>query len=282
MEDLGPFVTPHSHSHDFVAKSNGQPYRIWVATPARRQPGVVRPVLYTLDANASFGMVVETARFLAFENAIPQVIVVGIGYPDADFRTGMLLRNYDLSPSHDDEYVQMAAEQGQPLPEMGLGGAPGFLRFITEEVTPFVEETYGADPNDRALFGFSLGGLFATFALLQAEPALQRFILGSPSLWWKRREMFELEEKRAEGSRELPARVFISAGDEEEMPGRGRLNAFRMVSNTVEFAGRLDGRGYEGLEVELKVFEGAGHQQPPMLVRGLKSIYRGFQPPRPD
>jgi hypothetical protein len=66
------------------------------------------------------------------------------------------------------------------------------------------------------------------------------------------------------------------------MPGRGGLNAFRMVSNTVEFAGRLDGRGYEGLEVELKVFEGAGHQQPPMLVRGLKSIYRGFQPPCPD
>jgi len=35
-----------------------------------------------LDANAVFGTVTETARFLAMLKEIPEIILVGIGYPD--------------------------------------------------------------------------------------------------------------------------------------------------------------------------------------------------------
>jgi hypothetical protein len=47
-----------------------------------------------------------------------------------------------------------------------------------------------------------------------------------------------------------------------------------MVSNALEFAVRLNSRGYEGLEIEHQTIVRAGHQQPPMLVHGLRSIYR--------
>jgi hypothetical protein len=54
-----------------------------------------------------------------------------------------------------------------------------------------------------------------------------------------------------------------------------------MVSNAVEFASTLDTRGYQGLELWLKVFEGAGHEQATMLVRGLKAVYSGAKASRP-
>ena len=273
MEDLGRFMLPNSHTYDFVARSNGQPYRVWVSTPAKAEPGKPRPVLYVLDGNFSFASMTETTRMLAFGGEIPPVIVVGVGYPvESD---AMIRRNYELTPSIDRDYLERAAKMNQPLDLRGLGGASGFLEFITGEVAPFVEETYGADPDDRGLSGFSLGGLFTLWVLLQQPPVFHRYIAGSPSLWWDRRMLFDAEKGRAEGPKSLAARLFVSAGEAEQTPGGPLPSWAGMVSNAVEFAGTIAGRGYEGLEVELQVIPRVGHQAPPMLVQGLTSVYRG-------
>jgi predicted alpha/beta superfamily hydrolase len=274
LEDLGPFTIANSHSHDFVAKSNGQSYRAWVATPAKPVPGQLRPVLYTLDANFSFGAVAEASRMLAFSGEIPPVIVVGIGYPVA-MPQPMFLRNFELTPTTDHDYLERAAKQNQPMGPNGHAGAAGFLEFITEELAPAIEEQYGGDANDRALSGFSLGGLFTAYALLQQPLAFQRFIVGSPSFWWDNRVMFEMEAKRAEGSKSLPARVFVSAGELEQAVGGPLPSWARMVTNALEFAAVLASRKYEGLEIEHQTVLNVGHQQPPMLVQGLTSVYRG-------
>jgi predicted alpha/beta superfamily hydrolase len=276
MEDLGPFSLANTHTHDFTAASNGQQYRAWVATPAKPVPGQLRPVLYTLDANWTYGMVVETARFLAFGGLIPPVIVVGIGYPGrSGDRDSMILRNYELTPSSDAAYLERAANHGQPTGPNGLGGADGFLSFIADELAPAVEGLYGADPADRALFGYSLGGLFAVYALLQERPTFARYIVGSPSLWWDDRMLFDVEERRAERSKSLPARVFVSAGEQEEVPGGDPPPWAQMVSNALQFSSRLASRKYEGLELDYQLIPQVGHQQTPMLVQGLRSIYRG-------
>lgn len=285
MEDLGPFTIPNSHTHDFVANSNGRRYRVHVATPGKKVPGQPRSILYTTDANMSFGQMVETTRMLAFAGVIPPVIVVGIGYAEVTLREGMTMRNYELTHTVDTAYIERSAKQGTPVTVVGLAGAPGFLQFIRDELAPVVEELYGGDPNDRALTGFSLGGLFTLWALLQEPPMFQRYIAGSPSLWWDERRLFKDEASRAGGSKALDARVFISAGEEEEIPGGPLPASFRMVSNALEFAGVLSERRYEGLEVEYQLVPRVGHQQPPMLVQGLKSIYRGHpgivRPPVP-
>jgi predicted alpha/beta superfamily hydrolase len=283
MEDLGRFTLANSHTHDFVAQSNGHPYRVWVSTPAKPVPGQVRPVVYVLDGNFSFASLTETTRMLAFSGEIPPVIVAGIGYQgDSD---SMVRRNYELTPSADDEYTERAATMNRQLDPRGFAGAPGFLRFLVEEVAPFVEETYGGDPADRTLFGYSLGGLFTVWALLQEPSSFRRYIAGSPSLWWDRRMMFEVERGRAEGPKSLPARVFLSAGESEQIPG-GRLPAWsRMVSNVIEFADILGSRHYEGLELEFQVIPRVGHQAPPMTVQGLTSVFQGHPgivlPPTP-
>lgn len=274
LDDLGPFAIPHSHSHDFIAKSNGQPYRVWVATAGKPDPSNPLPALFVVDANAQFGTLVETARLLI--GTIPQIVVVGVGYPDLrSSRDVLTMRAHELTPSHDESHALRTTERGMSLPPNGLGGAPAFLQFITEEAAPFIEERYACDPNDRALFGYSLGGLFTLFALLQEKPAFRRYIAGSPSLWWDNRMLFELERQRAGGPKQLPARVFISAGEQEEQPRQQETAPFRMVSNALEFAGLLGSRAYEGLELDFRIISASGHDAPPMLVDGLKSVYRG-------
>ena len=51
-------------------------------------------------------------------------------------------------------------------PDGSGGGAPDFLRFISEELMPFVNANYPADADDCGLAGDSLGGLFVLYAML--------------------------------------------------------------------------------------------------------------------
>lgn len=274
MEDLGPFTVPYTRTHHFTAESNGRDYRVFVCTPSAKAPDRPLPVLYALDANGGFGTVVETARMMMLGNEIEPVIVVGIGY-NAGLREMMALRNYELTSSVDPAFIERAAAQGQSLGDNSLGGAPGFLHFIGEQLAPFIESEYGGSPDDRGIWGYSLGGLFATFALLQPSPVFQRYIIGSPSLWWHNREMFPLEEARAIAGGRLDANVFISAGELEELPGLAEMAPFRMVSNAVEMAGRLGSRGYEGFRIKSHIFPGESHQSAigPTIARGLRVVY---------
>jgi predicted alpha/beta superfamily hydrolase len=274
VEDLGPFTLENTHTHDFVAASNGQRYRAWVATPARKVEGQRRPVLYAVDGNWSFGSVTETVRMCTFSGEIPPVIVVGIGYP-VPMPQPMRLRDYELTPSTNRAARERAAKLGTPPGPNGHGGAEGFLQFITRELAPAIEEEYGGDPADRTLCGYSLGGLFTAYALLQEPLSFRRFIAGSPSLWWDERHLFGVEERRAQGPKSMPARVFVSAGEEEEMVGGTLPPWAKMLTNALEFSTRLASRGYDGLELEYQTILRAGHQQPPMLVHGLRSVFRG-------
>jgi len=285
LEDLGPFSITNSHTHGFVAKSNGRHYRVAVATPGKKIPGQPRPVLYVTDGDMNFGSAVEATRMLAFGGEIPPVIVVGLGYAGATPLSVMTMRNFELTHTLDADYIERTAKSPAPVTAEGLAGAPGFLEFIRDELAPQIDEVYGGDPGDRALFGYSLGGLFTLWALLQEDSGFQRFIAGSPSLWWDRRGLFEEEARRAAGAKDLAVRVFVSAGEREEFPG-GPLPAFAgMVSNAVAFATTLASRGYEGMEVDLHLIPNVGHQMPPMLVQGLTSVYRGHpgivRPPVP-
>jgi hypothetical protein len=275
MEDLGPFVLPYTRTHDFVAKSNGRSYRVFVSTPSGKPPEKPLPVLYALDGNAGYGTVVETARWMAFGGEIEPMVIVGIGYPTTNIMEAMVRRTYELSPSHDAAFVERAKVEGQPLPEGGLGGAAGFLRFIDEELAPLIEAEYAGGGLDRGLFGFSLGGLFAAYALLQARPVFQRFSIGSPSLWWNEREMFAVENQLHESGSALKARVFMSAGELEETPGAARMAPFRMVSNAIEMGGILGSRGYAGLDIKTHIFPGESHQSVigATVARGLRVLY---------
>ena len=122
------------------------------------------PVLYVLDAEWNFRKVVGIVDHLSASRRIPPMIVVGV--PNR-LRAGRISRFTDLAPAH--------AERTESA------GAQRFLRFVAEELIPFVDERYRTAPH-RTLLGHSLGGLFAVFALLEKPEAFTGFIAISPSL----------------------------------------------------------------------------------------------------
>ena len=250
----------------------GRQYQISVALPRGYQESTASyPVLYAVDANGQFGTVVETARLLYFAGAqIPQLVIVGIGYPYGGWQIDAEPhRIVDFFSTLDQEWIADRLP-GWPHPEASyeMGYANEFLSFIRDELFPMVEVEYRVEPNGRALYGHSGGGWFGLFALFRGQGAFERVIVGSPSLWWDDNLMFEIESSFAETNPSLEARVFLSVGSEEE-------GVFPMVSGLEQMAGVLERREYELLDWRDHYFEGENHVSviPSTISRGLRFIY---------
>lgn len=212
----------------------------------------------------------ETVRALGLiEQSIPQIIVVGVGYPVGVYWNAIALRDVDLTPTKDaaceaDARLSWPARFPRPL---GSGGGPDFLRFIGEELIPFVEKEYRVSAEDRAIYGFSKGGLFVLYALLHRPLLFQRYIAGSPSLWWDSEVTFRFEETFSSTNSSLPVRLFISVGTDEPRE--------RMVDPIRRFTEQLEQRSYAGLDLTVHYFEGESHDSavPGTISRGLRSVF---------
>ncbi|WP_334151739.1 alpha/beta hydrolase-fold protein [Microbacterium sp.] len=230
-------------------------YKISVALPSGyNADGAPYRVLYVTDANAEFGLAVETARLNA-----PGTVVVGIGYdnPGQGFTASGVPRTLDLTPT----------DIGVATPS---GGAPEFLSFLRDELVPQIDRDFNVDPGDRALMGHSFGGLFATYTLLHNEGLFQRFVIASPSIWWDDRTILETESEYAAENDALDARVFLSVGSLEET-----TSGFPMTSDMIGFARTLTSRSYDGLELGAHVFADETHLSVigAAFSRGIRFIY---------
>jgi predicted alpha/beta superfamily hydrolase len=255
------------------------------------------PVVYTLDANGTFGTVTEAVRMAAFGGELPPALVVGIGYPVGEFAETLNLRMRDYTPTSDTAFVTYAHGLWGSQGGAQSGGAEAFLRFIREELKPFIEKNYPADPSDATLIGHSFGGLFATYALFHHPDTFKRYVISSPSLWWDRKVSFEFEKEYSKASKDLPATVFLSVGGLENTTElqksasrypeqmRKAIEAYyakagppEMVELLGPFAKALRDRRYPGLQLSSHVFPDETHMSVPATIvnRGLRVVFGTF------
>ena len=134
------------------------------------------------------------------------------------------------------------------------GGAAVFSRFVSEELVPFVDARYATAPDERALMGHSLGGLFAVYQFLVQTRDAQTFThiaAASPSLWWDGGSVFDLEQEVAAANTRTPAELFLSTST---------LESADIVLHTQELGARLDeGAHYEGLRWTHRSYPATGH-----------------------
>jgi predicted alpha/beta superfamily hydrolase len=261
-----------------TSKRSGRTYQISVALPQNYDPSHgPYPVLYTLDANALFGMAVESSRLLAGDRRMPPVVVVGVGYarPGVGFQTLFAERTLDLTPTNNPDeltwLVPYARAAGLPEPK-ATGGGPLFFAFLQTELAPALEARWAISRTDRALFGDSLGGLFAIYALLHNDGFFQRFVIGSPTLGWDHEAMFKDEARYYDRDKAMPARIFTAVGGLEETADD------TMISDWERFFARLQSRNYNGLMLDSEVVNGQDHLSVPLvtLLHGLENVYQGW------
>lgn len=246
----------------------GQEFSICVALPYDySKDNKAYPVIYALDGNANFGMITETVRWLTFFNDIPEVIVVGIGYLVRSFKDAQGLRTRDLTPTETDWYETWWKPRLSDAPaDAGSGGAANFLRFIREELIPFIDTTYRTLPGNNTLMGFSLGGLFALYTLFNQPDTFIRYVIGSPAVWWDDEVILGLEKGFAAHNSDLPAKVFLSVAGNEEAA---------MIANMYQVADVLRSREYKSLEITTHFFEGETHMSntPAFVSWGLRAAF---------
>jgi uncharacterized protein len=146
------------------------------------------PLLLVLDAQQQFATAANTARFLAEQEEIPELIVVGL---DSGKRV------------HD--YTQTDWPQGW----VGGGGAAKFKRFIADELLPALNRAYRIG-DERLLLGHSASAQFALH-LLATEPALfHGYLLMSPSLDWDQRLPVRELEAAFKARERLPGFLYVA------------------------------------------------------------------------
>jgi predicted alpha/beta superfamily hydrolase len=237
------------------------------------------PVLYIVDANFAIGSATEIVRLGSQgEYELPEMIIVGIGYALKELNEVTALRYRDLTPTDigPDAYEANRRAELEKPPYLGSGQAGKLLGFIREELMPVINAEYRTKPADSTLWGDSLGGLFGLYALFHHPESFQRYVIGSPSIWWDHEVTFQYEEDYAKSHTDLKARVFMMVGGEEEPEHIPALAAFGMVRNVLRLDGLLKSRSYPSLELTTYIFEGETHSSvfTMGIARGLRAVYR--------
>jgi hypothetical protein len=251
---------------EFTSKINGREYATWVALPDSYATDASRryPVLYVTDGQLEFPLISSIHRAMWLGKDAPELIIVGVDSKHAD--TWSALRFVNLTPTRS---LTREAELVKLLNGQHTGEGAAFLRVLTEEVLPDVERRYRTS-DDRTLTGYSLGGLFAAYALFQAPNAFRRMIIGSPAFYWDNTVIFNIEERFASARKPLQTRVFIAAGG-SETPS--------MIEYMQRFVSVVNSRHYDGLSLDSHVFDDETHMssEAAIAARGLRVVFR--EPP---
>ncbi|MBS1723886.1 MAG: alpha/beta hydrolase [Armatimonadetes bacterium] len=217
-------IEPAFHSK---VLGNDRPIRVWLPPSYGSSPSRRYPVLYMHDGQNVFdGMtsylpniewrVDETGTALMQSRLVDELIIVGID------NAGM---------ARADEYLPTRLKRDD-------GGAWGgnadkYLRFVTDEVMPWVDKTYRTKkgPANTGLCGSSFGGVVTLYMGLQRPDVFGRIAVVSPSLWWDDQLM---TKRVAELPKKLPLRIWIDMGTKE---GADSVDQLKRMEGTLQKKG---------------------------------------------
>ena len=254
------------------SKMNNTSYQLFVSLPKNysKTDTIKYPVLYLLDGNYTFPIAHSARQLLDFAGSLENVIIVGIGYSwDKSYEPWYTGRWSDFTPSsviNSDTSRSFLSTLNLKTGSLTSGGAQGFINILKNEIIPFVEKSYNVN-GDKGIEGHSLGGLFAAYCLLHETQLFNRYGINSPSLWWDKEKIFEIEKSFAEKNKNLNAQVFITIGSRE---------GESMVAPMTAFADSLKTHNYSGLTLTTQVFEDEGHFSvvPASISRTLRTLYK--------
>lgn len=261
---------------DLPSKMLGRDYQLYVYLPDSyaKEPTRNYPVLFVTDAPYAFPLIRSIARRVGDHgDGLRDFILVGLSYAKGD--TPKFSRNRDYTPT---AKGPSDAESDMPGRAPLYGEAENYRRFIAGEVFPYVASHYRADMHEKIYAGHSYGGLFGVHMLLTEPGMFEHYILGSPSLQFDGKVMFERERAYAASHKDLSADVFMALGGYETVdpasPDRRYHNAVDMVRNAQAFERVLKSRHYPGLHIQSMVIGDEDHLTvfPTLITRGLRAM----------
>ncbi|MFC3053483.1 alpha/beta hydrolase [Kordiimonas pumila] len=235
-----------------ITSAEEAPYRVFVSMPEGPAPTGGYPVLYVLDGNAIFASFAEARRVQeASAPEVAQSIIVAVGYP-TDKTYDLARRLYDFTSP----YPPVMPPSQEALKDYKAGGHEKFLDFLLNTLRPEVATRYSVNPHRQALFGHSLGGLFALHVLYTHPSAFNAIIAASPSTWWNDQELLTEERAFTKSLMQMKitppmSRIMVVAGDLEAHVAN--------VWDSESLAKRLEPLSAYGLRSRFEMLEGETH-----------------------
>lgn len=271
MNEGHPTALGKTSVYDQWSEAVGDIFRIFTAE-CGADP---QAILFVTDANGLFGLTVDTVRLMQLPGIVPSLLVVGVGYPHAQTLIDTIgIRTRDLTPTSAPSFPSS-------------GGADRFIRFIQSELWPSLRSKYPT-ATDRIYFGHSLGGLFGAYTMLSHTNVFDRFIIGSPSLWWDDHKIFTFDPSQNYSCDQVDTEAVVGIGSLETDEGR-RLEAANlpdthpakppkahldMVDDARTFVARFDHS--QGLDLHYVEIADEFHATVPPVVlnRALRQFFR--------
>lgn len=267
-------VLADTRQFDFADPGTGRAYRIFLYVPPLPPPPQGWPSMLLTDGNFTFPAAWAQLRTGMVGGELRPAVLIGIGYPTDDPARLASLRTRDLTPTPPADDLPLPPGAPRPDPR-DYGGADSFQAFLSGPLLAEVEKQIRIDRSDLALFGHSLGGLFATRVLLTDPGAFRTYAISSPALWFNNRFVLKDLDGIVARLREQGAtpRILLSVGLLEQTVPQGpyppgftpelvrTLNAqAAMVDNARGLARHLEPLARDGrLELDLVPFEGERH-----------------------
>jgi len=206
------------------------------------------PVMYLLDGGFHFHHASGIVQFLSRQGLMPEMIVIAITNVD---------RSRDFSPTHTEK-----------IPTSG--GAEKFMKFLSDEMIPFVDGNYRTLSYD-ILVGHSFGGTFATYALLKEPDIFNAYIAISPFLMYDDDFLVKQAEKKMKNKYNDKVQFFMTVGDEP--------NYFESLD---KFSRIIETNSPEGFDLKYVQMKNENHGSIPHLsiYNGLEWIYADWKLPK--
>lgn len=167
---------------------------IWVHIPEKVEEDKKYPVIYVLDGTSHFYSVTGILKLLEKWN-LPKSIVVGI--PNTD-------RTRDFTPTH------VAFQRGHKSETSG--GALNFIKFIDEELKPYLQSKYPIDTMST-IIGHSTGGLFVLYTYTHHPEVFDNYLAIDPSLWWDKEKLVTQSKKLLNTSTHQNKSLYIAVAN---------------------------------------------------------------------
>jgi uncharacterized protein len=150
-------------------------------------------VIYLLDGETHFNYTAGVVQFLAGNNRMPEAIVIGI--PNTNRNRDFTLVKVDNVPFS--------------------GGGDNFLKFMKEELIPYVDNNFRTHPY-RILIGHSLCGMFCFYTLFTETDLFNAYIALSPWLIWNNNYMLDFVGSKIGKLSSLNKYLYFTAGSLEQ------------------------------------------------------------------
>lgn len=195
------------------------------------------PVLYTLYSNIrDFHFYTGIVNGLSRIRIIPELIVAAV-----DLGDGMR----DLTPTKSPDYGPTS------------GGAANYLKFLKDELIPYIEDNYRTQ-SERLYWSHSIGGLFGLYAFMSEPDLFESCLVSSPFFVYDGDEKYLIKntESFLENRNGMEGFIYICVGDES-----------RLVTQIEEFLRILENRNVKGLKWLYDKMPGETHMS--ILARSL-------------